>query len=138
MDNVGIYRVLDANLNRLREGVRVLEEYFRFVVDNPAVATRYKELRHHLQEVEAALDSEQLLAGRDSESDPFASGMVAKEGQRESMTALLVANMRRAQEAARVIEEYSKLLSGGVAAAEGAKQIRFALYTLEKETNRAS
>lgn len=128
-----VYRVLDANLNRLREGVRVLEEYYRFIVEDVSLATRLKEVRHHIREIDKGIDHRLLFAARDSENDPFASGVVAKEGERSGFTELLAANMRRAQEAARVLEEYLKLIDGLRSLSYIAKDIRFALYSIEKK-----
>lgn len=128
-----IYRVLDANLNRLREGVRVLEEYYRFIVEDVPMATRLKEVRHHIREIDDGIDHSLLFEARDSENDPFASGVVAKEAERSGFKELLAANMRRAQEAARVLEEYLKLIDGLVSLSYIAKDIRFALYSIEKK-----
>jgi hypothetical protein len=127
-----IYRVIDANLNRLREGVRVVEECFRFILDDTEKALRLKDIRHKVRNVEEGIDRNSLLSARDSVNDPFAKGVVAKEGERESLEELVLANIRRAQEAARVLEEYLKLVDAAPQS-ELSKQIRFALYTIEKE-----
>ncbi len=131
MQSSRIYRVIDANLNRLREGVRVSEEYFRFILEDASTASQLKEIRHKVQDVENGLDRKALLGSRDSVNDPFSKGVVAKEGERESLEILVFANLRRAQEAARVLEEYLKLVDAGEQS-EISKQIRFALYTIEK------
>lgn len=129
----GIYRIIDANLNRLREGLRVVEEYYRFYCEDSQRATELKELRHKVIAIESTLSQDALLNARDSEDDPFNAGMLGKEGERESLISLLLANIRRAQEAARVLEEYIKLLPETQDGAEIAKGIRFALYTIEKK-----
>lgn len=132
MKQEALYRVLDANLNRLREGVRVVEEIYRFVLEDETSAVTLKELRHELQSIEAVLGYEELLAARDSEGDMFAQGTLGKEIARADVTALFRANIRRAQEAARVLEEFLKL-SKAAELSETAKKIRFELYTREKE-----
>lgn len=132
MEDSQIYRILDANLNRMREGIRVIEEYHRFANGTVDIATRLKEMRHKVRELDDGLDLGKLLQGRDSENDPFSSGVIAKESQRSSIKELLLANTRRAQEAARVLEEYLKLIDGKSSLSYIAKEIRFSLYTVEK------
>ncbi|MCU0609358.1 MAG: hypothetical protein MUF22_06290 [Chitinispirillaceae bacterium] len=130
----GIYRVLDANLNRLREALRVLEEYFRFLDGNTGICVALKGLRHDLIIIETALDREMLLKNRDTATDCFANGNRPEELTRSGPAALLAANFKRAQEAARVIEEYAKIVTKNEAASGIAKKVRFSVYTLEKET----
>lgn len=132
--DVAIYRILDANLNRLREALRVLEEYFRFLALNPARAIRLKKLRHDLLSIETALGRTNLLTSRHTSSDPFSKTVRAEELARASIRDLLAANLRRGQEAARCIEEYAKLLKNpDVFCIEQAKRVRFALYALEQK-----
>jgi DNA-directed RNA polymerase alpha subunit len=125
-------RVIDANLNRLREGLRVIEEYVRFIDTRPAIALQLKELRHQLVAVESLCGRANLLANRDTSTDPLSEGMNSNELERVSAEAVMVANFKRAQEAARVIEEYVKIVPNA-AAAELAKALRFKLYSIEKE-----
>jgi hypothetical protein len=127
-----IFRVFDANLNRLREALRVIEEYYRFIEERPAACVRLKKLRHALVGIEAAIDKKHLLAARDTAGDCFADRNRPEELDRSGLDALLSANFKRGQEACRVIEEYAKVV-GGAALSEKAKKIRFALYTFEKE-----
>jgi thiamine-phosphate pyrophosphorylase len=127
-----IYRVLDANLNRLREALRVIEEYYRFISGRPAVCRGLKRLRHLLVSAERALGRQELLANRDTASDCFAGRNRPEELDRAGLDELLAANFRRGQEACRVLEEYAKII--GAAPLSGtAKAARFALYTTEKD-----
>lgn len=126
-----VYRILDANLNRLREALRVVEEHFRFFDSDSGLSQQLKSMRHSLRGIEEGLDRTKLLRSRDTAGDPFASGMNAGERDRRGAGDILTANLRRAQEASRVIEEYVKLTGGGEHA-ERAKTIRFDLYALEK------
>ena len=132
MSKVSIYRVIDANLNRLREGVRVSEEVFRFIYENESLALSLKKIRHEVMAIEQSLDEKQLLLARDSSGDMFSAGMEAKESSRKNIEVLLKANLRRSQEAARVLEEFLKM-SDVPESAETAKVIRFTLYQIEKE-----
>ena len=133
-----IYRVLDANLNRLREALRVIEEYYRFIDERPAVCGRLKKLRHGVAGIERALGRSNLLANRDTAGDCFADKNRPEELDRGggALGALLAANFKRGQEACRVIEEYAKVADGardGSRLSEKAKKVRFALYAFEKE-----
>jgi thiamine-phosphate pyrophosphorylase len=127
-----IFRVLDANLNRLREALRVIEEYFRFIASQPPVAKQLKKLRHDLEELEQGFGAERLLAGRDTGSDPFANLNRPEEMDRATVLGVVAANFKRAQEAARVIEEYAKITDVPFLS-EKAKTMRFSLYTVEKQ-----
>ncbi|MBN2035181.1 MAG: hypothetical protein JW768_00430 [Chitinispirillaceae bacterium] len=128
----GIYRILDANLNRLREALRVVEEYYRFMELRPSVCVRLKKVRHSLEAAEKAIGKERLLSERDTGSDCFAAGKRPEARKREGVEALLAANFKRGQEASRVLEEYAKIKGGAVLSAK-AKAARFALYSLEKD-----
>ncbi len=127
-----VLRVIDVNLNRLREALRVIEEYFRFLSADAGRAASAKALRHSLDAVEAAIGREKLLAGRDIASDPFAYVNKPEELSRRNAGDVLRANFKRGQEAARALEEYAKV-SSAPACSEVAKQVRFSLYALEKE-----
>jgi thiamine-phosphate pyrophosphorylase len=130
-NEIKIYRVIDANLNRLREGLRVCEEYFRFVKNETEPSKKIKELRHLCKDLEEHFDKSLLFASRDSINDPFSSGMEAAEAERKNLEGLFNANIKRAQEASRVIEEFAKLCQKPEASA-AAKYIRFELYSFEK------
>lgn len=74
--------------------------------------------------------AQELLRARDSGGDV---GRVStkSENRRTSLEGVAAANFKRCQEAARVLEEYAKLIHKP--AAGHFKQIRFVLYTLEKQ-----
>jgi thiamine-phosphate pyrophosphorylase len=126
-----VYRILDANFNRLREALLVVEEYFRFITENEDACVSLKRMRHLLVGMEKAVGPDALLAGRDTESDCFASVSRPEEMNRSNPADILSANFKRAQEACRVIEEYSKLC-GAPQVSQNAKEIRFSLYALQK------
>ena len=132
MDNIKIYRVIDANLNRLREGIRVCEEYFRFIVEDNGLAKKLKLIRQKVREIDNSTDLETRLWSRDSVNDPFAEGTIGSEIRRESLSDTVLASFKRSQEAARVLEEYLKLIENNLGS-NLSKSVRFALYTLEKE-----
>ncbi|ERP38850.1 hypothetical protein [Chitinivibrio alkaliphilus] len=125
-----LYRILDANMNRLREGIRVVEEYFRFFCEAPKETHLLKNHRHMLQELEEVIGVNNLLNARDVARDILRDGATGTELSRSSVERVFTANIRRAEESARVIEEYCKVLSLEEAVVM-AKKIRFDLYDLE-------
>lgn len=123
-------RVVDANVNRLREALRVVEDYARLACGDAGLARELKDLRHRLKELIALLPVEAMMAARDTPGDVGTRISASDEYARPSLPAVAVANLRRAQEAARVLEEFSKLESGQ--AARGFEKLRYQLYTIEK------
>lgn len=122
-------RILDANFNRSREGLRVAEEVARFALDQKKLAADLKRLRHAVTAVYKKSGPAALVAGRNSGED-VGSGPSALERPRLDLAELFWANLERAKEALRVLEETSKLT---VPATSGTfKKIRFELYGIEK------
>ena len=129
---VDIGRILDASANRAREGLRVVEDYARFVLDDPGLTRRLKEVRHRLAEALRGFDPELLIGARDTRADVGTHIMTPSEQVRENPRAVLSANFKRIAEALRTLEEYGKLvdvwLSGRF------EVLRYDVYTLEKLT----
>jgi thiamine-phosphate pyrophosphorylase len=127
-----LYRILDANANRAREGLRVVEEHLRLVRDDAALTARLKTLRHAITDAIISMGvDDKLIMARQSDTDVGATAPASSEGKRSGMEHIVTANLRRAQEGLRVLEEYSKLLS--VRASAEFKRLRFETYTLEKD-----
>lgn len=120
-----IYRILDANLDRAREGLRIIEEWCRLGLNNPEFAEECKKIRQEL----AQWHSWELRQARDTPGDVGTELSHPQEESRDSIENLLQANLCRAQEALRVLEEYSKLYEPKMAAA--CKKMRYRVYTLE-------
>jgi thiamine-phosphate pyrophosphorylase len=119
--------MIDANLNRLREGIRVVEDVCRFVVRDEALARSLKTLRSQARSGRY----DELLAERDAEND-LLRPTTSSENERDGLRGVVIANFKRAQEAARVLEEAMKISEPNEA--ETYKTIRYALYAIEKET----
>lgn len=123
-------RLFDANVNRCREGLRVLEDSARFVMNKPLLYKKLRSLRHNIDKLTRAVYPE-MLSVRDSIKD---SGRSLKENSvHAGFGAVLAANFRRVEESLRVLEEYSKIICP-----EGAKNfktIRYAAYTMEKKVS---
>jgi thiamine-phosphate pyrophosphorylase len=130
--NKSVYRIIDANLNRSLEGLRVCEDCCRFILNNKDLALQIKQNRHQLlQLVKQFLFSTDLLDGRDVASDKTKLSDEKNELKRESLVRIINANIHRATEAIRSIEEYVKYLSENPISNQ-IQQIRFKLYGLEK------
>ena len=121
-----IFRVIDANLNRLKEGIRVIEDIARYGHNNKKVASKLKQLRHKSN----IDDLQNLLASRDSINDVLRP-TISSEMDRNGLKSIIVANYKRAQESSRVLEEMYKIIDPALS--ETFKQIRYELYTLEKD-----
>ena len=117
-------RLIDANLNRLREGIRVVEDIFRYIYNNKEISTKLKSLRH----IARTKNYYELLETRDVENDVLRES-IKSEQNREDLNSILIANFKRAQESSRVLEELTKLSS--IEDSENFKYIRYELYNLE-------
>lgn len=125
-------RIIDVNLNRAQEGMRVCEEYLRFVLENPALCQQVKELRHSFREAEAHLQEaagRALCAFRDTAGDVGTQLSTAAEFSRADCAGVARSNLKRLQESLRVLEEYGKTVS--VPAARIFEQMRYRVYDLE-------
>jgi thiamine-phosphate pyrophosphorylase len=120
-----VCRILDANLDRAREGLRIIEEWCRFGLNSSQLSDECKQLRQEL----ASWHTPDLRTARDTPGDPGTELTHPQEERRASLGTLLQANFCRVQEALRVIEEYSKLYNPSMGAAF--KQMRYRVYTLE-------
>ena len=100
-------RLIDANLNRLREGIRVVEDIARYILNDLPLASRLKTLRHRARNDNANL-VDSLLQNRDIKNDILKKS-THSETKRDSLRDIAMANFKRAQESARVLEEMFKL-----------------------------
>ena len=117
-------RLIDANLNRLREGIRVVEDIFRYIYNDKETSSKLKSLRH----LARTKNYNELLETRDVANDVLRCS-IKSEQNRDDLYSILIANFKRAQESSRVLEEFTKLTS--IEDSENFKYIRYELYTLE-------
>lgn len=125
-----VKRILDANINRLKEGIRVCEEICRFALKSPAATQELKRLRHAVDRSIKRLPLKGLIRARDSGKD-IGRRIYANELKRNSLSDILFANIQRAKESLRVLEEFTKLVDKK--AAVEFKEIRYFLYATEKK-----
>jgi len=123
-----ILRLLDANANRAREALRVMEDYARFVLDDAGVSLSLKTLRHNLAAALALILPEAILH-RDTPGDVGVSNKTVPEMQRGGLEDVVAAAGKRLGEALRALEEYSKTIDAPAAAKIEA--IRYASYDVE-------
>lgn len=130
VEHQATYRVLDAAANRAREGLRVLEDYVRFLLDDAHLNGVLKRWRHRFSQTCQELSATALLAARDTVQDVGTQVKTLTEQHRESLTAVLQANCKRVGEALRTLEEFGKILNPEWASE--IERLRYEFYTIEK------
>ncbi len=127
----GIYRIVDANLNRVMEGIRVCEDIVRFSSNDAVLTLKLKDLRHNIFASVKDLRRDHLknlVASRDTKDVGIKS--TASEKNKESLVDLFMANTQRGKESLRVLEEVLKLFDQKLS--QKFKRFRFKLYEIEK------
>lgn len=127
-----IYRVLDANVNRAKEGLRVCEDIARFCLKDACLTRRLRHLRHAVTKIlkSSRVDRMKMILERKSAEDPGRA--FANKTTKHSTAHLFLANIQRTKEALRVLEEFLKLLDNR--ASRKIQETRFDTYELEKTT----
>ncbi|MDD5731243.1 MAG: thiamine-phosphate pyrophosphorylase [Candidatus Omnitrophica bacterium] len=129
----GIDRIIDANLNRLKEGLRVLEEICRFIIDSRELTLQFKKTRHKINAIAGRLNAQtELIEERASLEDVGRLMHHKKELERKNCQDIFFANSTRVKESLRVLEEFSKLKD--IRIALEFKKIRYGIYELEKKS----
>ncbi|TWU22504.1 Thiamine-phosphate synthase [Novipirellula galeiformis] len=129
LTNQATYRILDASINRATEGLRTLEEYARFALDDAEISGELKSIRHDLTTVtNQHLDRLRLIEARDTPGDVGTAIGEAAEYQRASVQAVIAAASSRIAQSLRVIEEYGKTIDANFAAQ--VEQIRYRHYQM--------
>lgn len=128
--HLSVSRILDANLDRAREGLRAIEDWCRFGLDDHTLTEQFKHLRQSL----AKWHTPDLRLARDTLHDIGTSITHPQEHVRTSVSDVLQANFCRVQEALRSLEEFSKIQRPDMAA--DCKQLRYQVYALESTVMR--
>ena len=124
-----ILRILDANLNRTKEALRVCEDIARFILDRKSLTKKYKVARHRITNIFVNSKNTRFLKARNILKD-IGKGSIEAEFRRKNIKDVFYANSQRAKESIRVLEEFSKLTNRR--AAEDLKKIRYQVYDLER------
>src|SRR4030042_3882667 len=123
-------RIIDANCNRIGEGLRFLEDVARFLLDDADLSHQFKGMRHNLVKSLSQFGPA-LISERNSETDV---GIGTEISHRQDLLSLVTANARRVEEALRVVEELSKLPTiSSKLRSKDFETARFNLYTLQRE-----
>lgn len=127
---MSVIRLLDAAADRAVEGLRVIEDYTRFVLNDRFLTEKLKTFRHQLVELLSIVPFESRLNSRETQYDVGTSITLASEQRREDFATILRANFSRLQEALRSLEESAKCAFPTIAS--GLEQLRYQSYTLQK------
>jgi thiamine-phosphate pyrophosphorylase len=130
MNQTPAMRIIDASLNRASEGLRVVEDYVRFVLDDPFLTGRAKAIRHDLAAAAAAFSTCDRHAARETRTDVGTTISTDAEASREDAWSVCAASLKRTEQSLRSLEEYGKLVDGEFAGR--IESLRYGVYTLEK------
>ena len=119
-----IYRILDANINRASEALRVLEDWARYSKDDKQISEKLKKIRHSVNNILSL----NFIMSRESVSDVGRN--IENTSQRKSVRDIIRANCKRLEEAFRVLSEYGQLADVDTKIFENS---RYEIYSLEKE-----
>lgn len=126
-----INRIIDANINRTKEGLRVCEEITRFILNSSNLTLKFKKIRHKIDVIFKRLPSKiTLLEERRSLKD-VGKDIYINELKRKNYQDIFFANIQRVKESLRVLEEFSKLINKNIAIEF--KKIRYGIYEIEKK-----
>ena len=119
------YQIIDANLDRAREGLRVLEDWARFGLGENDFVAKIKNFRQ-------ILGKNHLEVYKQSRNhiEDQCKGLIHKEQlKRSTPEKIISSNAGRVQEALRVIEEFSRQHNDKLS--KIASEIRYEIYSLE-------
>jgi len=124
-EDLRIYQIIDANLDRAREGLRVLEDWARFALGKEKYVERIKNFRQILGK--SHLD---VYKQSRNHIEDKCKGLTHQEQiNRKSSEQIISSNSGRVQEALRVIEEFSRPHNHELS--KIASEIRYEIYTIE-------
>lgn len=127
----GLLRVVDVNFNRSKEGLRVIEDVFRFIFEEDSLRRKVRILRHSLDTIAQDKILKKAILDRDSCRD-IGKKTDDLESTRRGVKDILYINFQRVKESLRVLEEFFKLLCPN--RVSEIKKVRYKVYTLEKDT----
>ena len=125
-------RLLDANINRVSEGIRVVEDVARFVYNQKEFSKELREKRHYLRKLFIQKDND-FLNSRDTKKDVGIE--ITKDSlldKKSNIKHVVLGNFKRIQEGLRSIEEISKI-SCDYSISKEVEALRYSFYNLEKE-----
>ena len=128
-----LLRIVDVNVNRSLEGLRVCEDITRFMLNDKRLTSSFRALRHRVSLLSERIDTKKLnlVKSRNVRKD-IGKKTRLNERARKNVLDVFYANSQRVKESLRVLEEITKLIDRR--AAEGFKKMRFGIYDLEKKS----
>jgi thiamine-phosphate pyrophosphorylase len=135
-DEAAIHRILDAELNRAGEGLRVIEDYVRFVLDDAHLTGLVKQLRHDFAKAASDVLVARRHAARDTPGDVGTEITTPRESIRADAWAVCAASLERTKQSFRSLEEFGKTVAPSFAAQIEA--LRYRLYTIEAAVGRTA
>ena len=135
MNDKDVYRIIDVNLNRSREGLRVCEEVARFGLSSPRLTKELKSLRHAVSQAAEVHYARRgaLSCARDSSADVGRCSKKSSEMRRNGLGDVFSANAQRVKESLRVLEEFYKILHRKTSVRFS--QLRFKMYEIERKAS---
>ena len=125
-----LLRIIDVNLNRLDESLKLIEDIIRFQLEHKQLLSQMRKIRADFLGFKKVLPLTRIIGSRRSQKD-----LGRKEkfdsGPKKDQTGLLLTTLSRAKESSRTIEETLKVIEPNLS--NRAKKIRFQIYDLEKE-----
>ena len=103
-----ILRIVDANLNRSREGLRVCEDIARFALSSETSTKELRSIRHSISAIAKRFESQlgSVAGSRDAVEDIGRSSRMKGGIKRGSLRDVLISNMERSKESLRVLEGF--------------------------------
>jgi len=128
-----VLRIVDANFNRSREGLRVCEDIARFIMNSPVLTKELKSMRHGISGIIKSSPemAKTLIESRDVASDVGKLPDFGVEVPRRRPKDIFIANIERVKESVRVLEEFFKVID--IKFSAKLSRIRFKAYAIEKK-----
>lgn len=128
-----LLRIIDANLNRTREGLRACEDIARFTMGDKGISMSLKSIRHGATRAflrAKGVSLKELALSRDTQKDVLKFRDFKKQ-KTEKLTDIFMSNIERVKESLRVLEECTKILDEGIS--RKYRRLRFDAYEVEKK-----
>ncbi|MCG4586611.1 hypothetical protein L0P56_14045, partial [Anaerosalibacter bizertensis] len=105
---MSVYRIIDANINRVSEGLRVIEDIERFIFEDAEISRELREIRHLVRK---GFPSPELIKSREASKDVgLKTSKESSLDRKGSIEDLIVSNFKRVEEGLRSIEECLKII----------------------------
>ena len=124
-------RIIDANINRAKEGTRVCEDIMRLAVNDKKKTTKIKKIRHSISKIlkDSKIGEREIIRHRNSQSD--VGKKIKTKNTKKNICDIFFANCQRVKEAIRVLEELFYIFDAS--ASRKFEALRFRFYNVEKE-----